>query len=321
MQGFTFLSHDDGVLVTWGAEVAHIRMLVEKRPHESVIPHFYEHCGDLAHSFSTSPMEVLFCPGQKERAELLNLHHEMREFVHQALHEQIGMRRERITTYGVIEEWEDAELQHCLKNGLPKLADAGCRTINLANLFQNDMNVYGISNMCCTVDLKVGDMVGEENLSAFCEDAERNDMTVEMWGNNSISAITERFSHRNGPEGRIDFLPLEDSIMEAIEGSDPFVRNPSGAIEADHYTPRFCVLNLRSQAVRDYWLKQWKYAHEQIGLGGIFLDSSFNLSSDKFHWIYKPDAGERGATDDQITDAPNMHLETPPPSRIESQYH
>jgi len=322
MPGFTFTAHDRGALLTWATQAAHIRMLIEKRRGETVIPHFYEHCGDLAHTFSTAPMEVLFGEGPMEHFELLNLHHEMRELVHDTLHKQVGMRRERITTYGVIEGWKVPDMQFYRREGLPKLTEAGCRTIMLANHFQNDLNVYGIANQCCTVDLKVAEAVGEDNLKAFCDDAIANDIVVEMWGNTSISTTTERFSHRNGKQKRIDFLPLEGSVMDAIGGDpDAFVRNPSGAIEADHYTPRFCVLNLRSRVVRNYWMKQWKYAHDVIGLRGIFLDSSFNLSSDKFHWVYNPGANRKGATDDQVTHAGNVHPEAGPPSQILSQYH
>jgi len=322
MQGFTFLSHAHGALVTWATEVAHIRTLIHKRRGERVIPHFHEHCGDLANRFSTSPVEVLFCAGEMDAVDLMNLHHEVRELVHESLHEQIGMRRERITTYGVLEEWGNADLVHYRQNGLPKLANAGCRTLMLPNHFQNDMNTYGLSNMCCTVDLKVAESVGEDNLTDFCQAARDRGMMVEMWGNTSISTTAERFSHRQGSPGRVDFLPLEDSIMEAL-AADPqaFVRNPSGAIEADHYTPRFCVMNLRSQAVRDYWMKRWKHAHDHVGLGGIFLDSSFNLSSDKFHWVYRPQADRHGATDDQITDPDAGRPDPEPPSAILSQYH
>jgi hypothetical protein len=322
MQGFTFTSHASGALITWATQVAHIRMLIEKQRGESVIPHFYEHCGDLGHQFNTSPMEVLFCKGELDRVDLLNLHHEVRELVHDLLHDQAGMRRERIRSYGVIEDGHTADIDYYRRSALPKLAGAGCRMVMLVNQFQNDMNVYGIANHCCTVDLKVADAVGEDRLKAFCDEAKDNDMVVEMWGNTSISTTTERFSHRTGDASRIDFLPLEGSVMDAV-GRDPdaFIHNPSGAIEADHYTPRFCVLNLRSQAVRDYWIKQWKYAHDHIGLGGIFLDSSFNLSSDKFHWVYNPPANTSGATDDQVTDYPNIHPPKGPDSEILSQYH
>ncbi len=322
MQGFTLLSHREGALATWPTEVAHVRTLIEKRRGETVLPHFHEHCGDLAGAFRTSPVEVLFCEGEMDRPDVLNLHHEVRELVCDTLHEQIGMRRERITTYGVMEEWGPADLAHYRASGLEKLADAGCRTVMLANHFQNDMNTYGLSNMCCTVDLKVAESVGEDNLRALCEAARARGVAVEMWGNTSISTTTERFSHRQGPGGRIDFLPLAGSIMEAL-ADDPqaFVRNPSGAIEADHYTPRFCLLNLRSDAVRGYWMKRWRDAHDRLGLGGIFLDSSFNLSSDKFHWVYRPRGHARGATDDQVTDPDAGRPDPEPPSAILSQYH
>ena len=64
--------------------------------------------------------------------------------------------------------------------------------------------------------------------------------------------------------------------MEALRKSEtPFVRNASNAVEADHYSPIFCALNLRDSSVRDYWMLRWRQANEHIGLGGIFLDSSY----------------------------------------------
>jgi hypothetical protein len=81
---------------------------------------------------------------------------------------------------------------------------------------------------------------------------------------------------------------------------DAMVRDPTGSIEADHYRPRFAVMNLRDAGVREYWLDAWRDAHDRIGINGMFLDSSFNLSSDKHHWCQDavaPSAG--GATADQ----------------------
>jgi hypothetical protein len=80
-------------------------------------------------------------------------------------------------------------------------------------------------------------------------------------------------------------------------------------------------LNLRDEAVRKYWLRRWEAAHDEIGLGGIFLDSSFNLSSDKFHYVQNTEAGRAGATVDQTHLLGNFRPEHEPPSAILSQYH
>ena len=52
-----------------------------------------------------------------------------------------------------------------------RLLEAGCRTIGLTNHFQNNMNVWGLRNMCCTVDLKIAKSVGEGNVRRFCRKA------------------------------------------------------------------------------------------------------------------------------------------------------
>ena len=298
-QGFSFTATPDGVLVTWASEVAHIRSLFEKPRGEDVMTHFHEHCGDLGHEFSTAPVEVLWSPGARSHVDLTNDYEAVRELVHETLHAKIGMRRERVTTFGQIEEWTPADLERYRSLGLPKLLEAGTKTICLANHFENNMNTWGVSNFCCTVDHKVSDSVGEERLRAFCADARTAGATVQMWGNTAISTLNLLFNNRAGDSDRIRFLPREGSIMEALNRNTSFVRNASNAIEADHYTPEFAVLNLRDPAVREYWLRRWQAAHDRVGLGAIFLDSSFNLSSDKFHYVQNTRAHQFSATPDQ----------------------
>jgi hypothetical protein len=322
LQGFTFTASDAGVLVTWPTEVAHVRTLIEKPRGVDEIVHWHEHCGDLAHEFTTSAVEVLWFPGKRDFTGRANLYEAVKEMVAETLHAQIGMKRERNATYGMIEEWENADFKRYTELGLLKLLDAGVKTVGLANHFQNNMNTYGVSNMCCTVDLKVAESVGEENVRAFCQKAKAGGATVEMWGNTSLSTLSWILDQRNGREQRIRFLPREGSIMEALaKTQSAFVRNPSNAIEADHYTPVFAVMNLRDPIVRETWLKRWKDAHDRIGLGRIFLDSSFNLSSDKFHWVANPDLGRtHGATADQTHLLGHFRSAVEPPSAILSQY-
>jgi len=111
--------------------------------------------------------------------------------------------------------------------------------------------------------------------------------------------------------------------MEVIEKlASPFVRNASNAIEADHYTPRFCALNLRDRDIREYWMKQWKHFHDELGIEGIFLDSSFNMSSDKFHHAqFDGSKNWNGATLDQKDLLGKYRPENEPPKLIQSQYH
>ncbi len=321
LQGFTFTASRAGLLVTWASDVAHIRSLFEKPHGEELMVHYHEHCGDLGHKFSTAPVEVLWCPGERDRVALANDYAAVRELISETLHAQIGMRRERVTTYGQIEEWGAADLERYRSAGLAKLLEAGTKTVYLANHFENNMNTMGVSNMCCTLDFKVAESVGEDKLQAFCRDARSGGAAVEMWGNTSISTLTPLLYNRYGPPNRIRFLPKEDSILDEIDGKNAFVRNPSNAIEADHYTPSFAVLNLRDASVRRYWLRRWKDACDKVGLGGIFLDSSFNLSSDKFHYIQNAQSELAGATADQGHLLGNMRPFMEPEQAILSQYH
>lgn len=322
-QGFTFTSSNEGTLVTFPGKVSHIRSLFEKWRGGNEIVHFHEHCNDLAKTFETSPVEVFWIPGQLDRVGRANLYNDIREMVHEELHEQIGMKRERISTYGVIEEWSEPDFDRYTSKGVPKLLEAGVKTIFIPNQCQNDMNVWGVSNICCNVDFKIAEIVGEDKLKKFCQAVKIGGAHVEMWGNTAISSLTERFRDHDGRPKGIQFLPEKGSIMEVIQkAKSPFVRNASNAIEADHYTPRFCALNLRDQDIRTYWLKQWKYFHDEIGIEGIFLDSSFNMSSDKFHHAqFDESKSWGGATLDQKDVTGKFRPVVEPSKLIHTQYH
>ncbi len=323
LQGFTFTSSNAGTLITWPTKVSHIRSLFEKWRQKNDIIHYHEHCYDLAHEFETNPVEVLWCPESMDRVGRANFYGQVREMVHTELHQQIGMKRERISTYGIIEEWTEPDFTSYREEGLDALIEAGVKTVFIPNQCQNAMNTWGLSNMCCNIDFKISETVGEDNLKMFCEKARNSGMRVEMWGNTALSTLTELFSHRDGKEKGIKFIPYQGSIMEVIDRAEsPWVRNPSNAIEADHYTPRFCALNLRDGEIRKYWMKQWKHFHDVLGIEGIFLDSSFNMSSDKFHFRQWPEGrGWHGATLDQ-KDALGMYRpEKEPPKMIQTQYH
>ena len=322
LEGFTMTAHAAGTLVTWATEVSHIRSLFEKPAGVGEIRHWHEHCGDLSADFSTAPIEVLWLPGEADRVELLNLYESVRDLVYETLHTQVGMRRERAASYGVFEEWGVPDMDRYRTLGLPRLHGAGVKTVFLPNEFENNMNVYGVSNMCCTVDYKVAETVGEDKLRAFCQTAHDYGMKVEMWGNTALSTLTYIFAMRDHDPQRIDFLPIEGSVVEVLRrAEDPWVRNALGAIEADHYTPVFAQLNLRDPDIRAYWMQQWKYAHDKIGLDQIFLDSSFNMSSDKFHWIANPAARSgSGGTVDQMHLLGHARPASEPPAAILSQY-
>ena len=321
LQGFTFTASRAGLLVTWATRVAHIRSLFEKPRGADEIVHWHEHCGDLAGSLDTAPIEVLWSPGATDRIEQANAYEAVKELVHETLHTELGLRRERIATFGMIEEWGNADLKRYTALGLPKLLGAGMKTVYLANHFENNMNVWGLSNFCCNVDYKVAESVGAAALRELCAQARAGGAKVIMWTNTAISALTEIFTRRNGRPDRIRFLPQEDAIMTALKTAKaPFVRTPSNAIEADHYAPVFCVLNLRDPDVRAYWLRRWKEAHDEIGLEGFFLDSSFNLSSDKFHFRQNIAAGHAGATADQTHLLGHYRPAHEPPAAVQSQY-
>jgi len=322
LQGFSMTSHPQGTLITWATEPAHIRSLFEKPRGDDAMVHIHEHCGDLANAMTTSPVEVLWVEGGLDHVDALNLYEAARTLVYQTLHDKAGIHQDRLTSFGIVEEWGNADLVRYRKDGLPKLAAAGIKAVFLANHFQNNMNTFGVANMCCTVDWKVAESVGEENLAAFCAEAAKHGISVQMWGNTALSTFALKQWERNGnPTPHLKSLPREGSIQEVLDrAKDPFVRNASNAIEADHYTPVFAALNFRDETIMQYWLTCWKDAHDRLGLGGIFLDSSFNMTSDKFHWVASTQANLQGATADQTGLLGKQRPAAEPPAAILSQY-
>ncbi len=322
LQGFTFTTHPAGTLVTRSLELAHIRTLLEKPRGDAVISHWHELCGDLSTDFTTPWIEVLWLPGDQSPTDQWNLYHDIYESTADALHQRAGLRRERVQSYCRIEQWVDADLDDYRTRGLPALADAGIRWLRLANHFGNNMNVYGVRNMCCTTDLRVPDSVGADKLQALCEAAHCQGIQVEMWGNTAVSTLAWML-HRPGGREKVPAAsnPLSSTMIALQNADDPFVLNPSGAIEADHYTPVFAVMNLRDESVRRHWMAQWSEARTQIGLDGIFLDSSFNLSSDKFHWKAIPDAARTRVATDHGDSHRSVRGAMEPAAQIQSMYH
>lgn len=286
LQGFTFTTGTQGALVTWPCEIAHVRSYFEKQKQKDCLFHWHEHCGDLSSEFDSSWMEVLWLPCALETEwEKANLYETVRETVWQDLNRMAGIRQETIGPYGVMEEWDLPDFTPYTEIGLPLMAEAGIRTVMVPSECQNNMNEFGVSNMCCQIDLKISESVGRDKFRRFVAEAGRRGMGVEMWGNTALSSLDYYFANRNGPKNRIDFLPFEGSVLDKLsEDRQVFIRNASGAIEADHYAPVFLCLNLRNERVRRYWRESWQSLKTDYGLSGIFIDSSFNLSSDKFHW-------------------------------------
>ena len=321
-QGFTFTASNEGLLATLATEVAHIRSLFEKPRDCDEIVHFHEHCADLNHKFATSLVEVLWLAGGFDTTEKFNHYEDVRAWLHPELHRQIGMREERVTTCGLIEEWGQADIDRYRCMGAPKLLEAGIKTVVLPNHFMNNMNVYGVSNMCCSIDYKFLPEIGAE-IKKLGNDVNAAGARLEMWGNTAISTLTIIFDNP-APKGpnKPRIVPREDSIMEALDSADsPWVRNASGAFEADHYTPVFAQLNMRDKTVFEYWMKRWGEAKNEYGISSIFVDSSFNMSSDKFSYHYEARGAETGATIDQVQLLGYGRPAVEPRQGIESQYH
>jgi len=321
-QGFTFTAAADGVLLTWANQIAHIRSLYEKHAGKDELVHWHEHCGDLASDFTTATMEVLWTAGTRTREQTADLWLAVYEQVATTLHTEVGMQRERITTYGIMEEWGVPKVANYTEKGLPKLQAAGVKTFFIPNWFQNNMNTYGAGNMCCTVDWRWAHNIPQPEIKRFASAIKAGGGQLQMWANTAISTLSTTFAHTNrdqGPQDRVQHPPWEGSVIQRFKDTpSAWIRNPSGHLEADHYAPVFALTNLREPVVTDYWHERWQEA-AQTGISGIFLDSSFNLSSDKWHWRPNP-TGTGGATADQAHLLGHFRPVREPPAEILSQY-
>lgn len=323
LQGFTFTTSPRGTLITWPNEVKHINSLFEKESGKSELVHYHEHCGDLENELKTAPVEVLWSADALTEVQAANAYEAVKDLIYDTLHANAGLKRERVTTYGVIEEWQIPDMDKYINQAMPAFIDAELKTVFLPNECENAMNVYGVSNMCCNIDYKIAETVGEDNMRRFCKKANDAGIVVEMWGNTAISSLAEMFSYdKEKPTDRLKRLSVKGSVMEVVQKAQmPWIRNASNAIEADHYAPRFCALNMRDPDIYAYWMKCWKKLHDDIGIRGIFLDSSFNMTSNKFHHVQNMDAVRKGgATLDQLDNLGYYRPAKEPAKGIFSQY-
>lgn len=322
LQGFTMTAGSAGSLFTWSPEVAHIRSLFEKPVGTNEMWHVHELCGDLSTCFDAPPIEVLWAPGVRDRTANANLYENFRELVHETLHAQIGMEREYARSYCRAEEWEDADLSRYAASAVPKAAAANAEIIGLANHFAHNMNVYGVSNMCCTLDYQWPDADIRNGVRAVTAAARSHGLQVQMWGNTALSSLTALLAIRSGRPKRIDFWEASGGgILPVLrKAKDPWVRSATGSFENDHYNPVFMLLNLRDPDIRAYWHERWKAAHDEDGLRGLFLDSAFNLSSDKFTFRNNAGGANSGATIDGLGGLGRSRPASEPPAAIESLY-
>lgn len=320
--GFTLTSSPAGALVTWVEGVAHVRSLFEKQRGSTRLMHLHEHCDDLAHDFTTKPVEVLWFAGERDHTAIANLWEGARSYIHAHLHAEAGIREERVGIYGVVEEWGMPDFARYTREAVPALLEIGVTQVMIPSQFMNNMNTRGTSNMCCTLDYHIAEAVGAAPVKAFCDALRQGGAVVHHWGNTAISTYSYLDAHPTAPAPKDtgDDSAGARSIAEVMQRTkQAFVRNMAGHIEVDHYSPVFCQLNLRDPQVTAYWHERWKAARSELGFGGIFLDSSFNLSSDKFHWIGQVD-GSGGATIDQIDRLGAVRPTHEPSKAILSQY-
>ena len=118
----------------------------------------------------------------------------------------------------------------------------------MANHSENNMNTWGVSNFCATVDHKVAASVGEEKLRAFAAMPERRRDRCKCGANTAISTLNLLFDKRTGDaRPRIQFLP-PTRVRSWKFWIETRVSSRNAANDHPRPTttpPEFAVLNLR----------------------------------------------------------------------------
>ena len=302
LQGFTFLTCASGTLITWASDVAHIRTVIEKQRDVDAVLHWHEHCGDMTDAFTSALFEVLWVPGSLTIEARHDLHERTRELVYEVLHQAAGLTQERIHSYGCITEWSNPDLERYRTMALPRLAQAGMKSMFVQNLLHHNQNQWGMGNMCAGIDLCPSPLIGPEQFKAFFSDANKLGINVEMWMGTYVSTLA-RLSWETASEyGQFNItLPPKTpgTLGHAIStAKQPWVRTIGGHHDHDHY-PNINCLNLRDPTIHAFISTSWKKLHDEYGVGGIFNDSSNSMTHDKFHYIQNPSGALAGATPDQ----------------------
>ena len=302
LQGFTFLTCTSGTLITWSNEVSHIRTLIEKQRNLDAVLHWHEHCGDLTDDFSSAWFEVLWAPGSLAIEARHDLHERTRELVYDVLHAAAGLRQERVTSYGVITEWSNPDIERYINVALPRLASSGVKTMFVQNLLHHNQNQWGMGNMCAGIDLCPSPLIGPERFKEFFATANKLGINVEMWMGTYVSTLARLAWDTASEYGQFNItLPPKTpgTLGHAIAtAKQPWVRTSGGHHDHDHY-PNINCLNLRDPTIHAFISAAWKKLHDEYGVGGIFNDSSNSMTHDKFHYIQNPSGALAGATPDQ----------------------
>ncbi len=287
MQGFSFQYHKAGLLVTMRDTPSHVRSLFEKEAGSNVFLHYHQLCGDLAARFDAPAQRVLFVAGKADATARYNQWDALYRQVGAWAHAHYGVRHERAVSRGEMFSWVAVDIDKCTRYGMPMLAEAGVKMVYGPTVWQSEQSEHD-GNVCQILDYAPAKRFGgDAGLKALCDAAHGHGMGVFLWVGSCVGHNSP-FIHKN-PEW--------------------FARMQNGQIDNDHYQIDLATWNERNPGLRKYLVDRMGKA-KALGVDGVFRDSHFNMSTDKFHFHFGKGAAG-GVTADRIEQAGASTGDTP----------
>lgn len=282
LQGFTFQCDDRGYLITLYEHPMYIRSYFEKTAGAEAVSHFNQFGFDLTNAVVLPAQKIVYChrPAVSDRSVRDNDFLAVREEVTQRLNDYYRVKRQWAMPWGQMFSWnQKPAVGKFLTYGVERLARLNIRQVFLLTLWETDMSEELVpeGNCCCILDFKIAKKFGgDEFLKKLTTAMHEKGMLAGMWTGHCFSGRSEHV--RTHPQW--------------------FVTDMTGQIDRDHYGFAQAVFNEGNPEFRAWFLDRLKYAHDELGLDGLYRDSHFNQGTDKFN--YEPAVitgpGSGGAT-------------------------
>lgn len=278
MQGFTFQSDSESILLTSHERPSHVRSLFKRNAEDEKLLHFNQFCFDLAAKVSTPARRILVAENEAEtKVQLFNTYLGIRDELHQRIHRYYNIKLDLHRPEAKIETWEIANVEQFpdiwdqvhawgLTRAflLPFWKSAETELVPKLHGSEASKKVHGfMGNMCCPFNLEIADVYGGfEGFRKAMEHAVKHEIEAYMWFGSHFSAST----------ALVDEIP------------DLFARDQCGQNHRNNYGHVLCAVNQNSKQYQEYLIGTFRKLKE-AGLSGIFRDSHFNMAADTLNYL------------------------------------
>ena len=268
MYGFTYQHDAAGSLVTYHATPGYIRTYLRKKSDNEELLHYHQFGFALTDDVTLPARKILYrahvAQGRYERD---NEYLALRERIVADLHAHYELRREWANPFGLFFTWDaHPRVEHFLTHGVTAMARHHIRDVFIMTMWETDMSegLYPPGNSCCILDYQISQRFGGATYFRQLTDAlHAHGIRVGMWHGQCLSSRSRYVTEK--PEW--------------------FIRDMTGQIDRDHYGFHLAVFNEGHPDMQAWLLDRLRYAHETLGLDGVYRDSHFNQGTDKFSWI------------------------------------